>query len=140
MDISCAPEMFQRKMSELLNNHEGCEVIVEDIIVYLKDRAEHDKRLVAVLKTVKESVLKLNKDKCHFHKPELQYFGRIVGKDGVKANPEKVKAVQSLARPKNVNELRTVLGMINYLGRFTGRLSQLIKPMSDLLRSDTAWH
>ena len=138
--ISCAPEIFQHKMSELLSNHEGCEVIMDDIIVYGRDRAEHDKRLAAVFKTIKESGLKLNKDKCQFHKPELQYFGHIVGKDGVKANSEKVKAVQNLEPPKNLNELRIVLGMINYLGRFTDSLLHFIKPMSDLLHSNTAWH
>jgi hypothetical protein len=140
MGISSAPEIFQRKMAEMLGGHEGCEVIMDDIIIYGKTRAEHDQRLAAVLKTIKESGLKLNKAKCHFHKTELRYFGHIVGKDGIKPNPEKVEAVKNLKTPSNVSELKTVLGMINYLCRFTDKLSHLTKPMSDLLRADTAWH
>ena len=52
MGISCAPEIFQHKMSELLSNHEGCEVIMDDTIVYGRDHAEHYKRLAAV-KTIR---------------------------------------------------------------------------------------
>ena len=140
MGISSAPEIFQRKMSELLAEHDGCEVIMDDIIIYGKTREEHDERLAAVLKTIKESGLKLNKAKCQFHKSELKYFGHIVGKEGIKPNPEKVEAVKNLKAPTNVSELRTTLGMINYLCRFTEKLSHLTKPMSDLLRADTAWN
>ena len=140
MGISCAPELFQRKMHELLSKHDGCEVIMDDIIIYGKDREEHDKRLEAVVKTIKESGLKLNKEKCQFHKNELIYFGHIVGAAGVKANPEKVKAIQNLQPPKNVSELKTVLGMVNYLTRFSEGIGYLTQPLTSLLRSNTVWH
>ena len=46
---SCAPEIFQAKMSQLCQNLSGVKVSMDDIIVYAKKRAEHDKRLHKVL-------------------------------------------------------------------------------------------
>ena len=58
---------------------------------------------------------------------------------GISLNPERVKAIKELLAPTNVNELRRVIGMINYLGRFLPDLSTTMKPISDLLKSDVAW-
>ena len=41
-----------------------------------------------------------------------------------------------LETPKTVTELLRVIGMIDYLGRFTKDLSTMIKPLTDLLRKD----
>jgi hypothetical protein len=60
----------------------------------------------------------LNKSKCKFRKKELGYFGHRVGKNGVKPDPEKVRAIVELPPPTSVSESRRLLGMINYLGKF----------------------
>ena len=58
---------------------------------------------------------------------------------GISPNPERVKAIKELLVPTNVNQLRRVIGMINYLGRFLPDLSTTMKPTSDVLKSDVAW-
>jgi len=58
----------------------------------------------------------------------------------VSPDPEKVKAIQELPAPKNVQELHQVLGMINYLGNFLPNLSLVISPMSELLKADSTWN
>ena len=55
-------------------------------------------------------------------------------------DPHKVKAIQEISTPHNVPELRQVLGMINYLGRFLPNLSHVICPMSELLKCNSAWN
>ena len=139
MGITMAPEVFQMKMEQLLEDQEGCIVIMDDILVYGKTAKEHEERLSRVLQKIAASGLKLNKEKCVFRKSELPYFGHIVGKDGIKPNPERITAISNLAAPTNVAELRRCLGMINYLGRFLPSLTQIIKPMTELLKEDTVW-
>ncbi len=139
MGISSAPEIFQ-KMTELLAGLEGCEVVMDDILVYGIDEKEHDTRLEKVLDTIQKSGLKLGKEKCHIKKKQLVYFGHLIGADGIKPNPAKVEAIIKMAAPDNVTELRTLVGMINYLGRFVQNLSSIMKPITDLLKEDTAWH
>lgn len=92
-----------------------------------------------MLQTIKDSGLKLNRDKCHFRKTEIQYFGHIIGQDGIKPDSSKVKAITEMASPTNVNELRQVLGLVNYLGKFLPGLSTTLHPITELLKKETAW-
>jgi len=80
---------------------------------------------------------KLNEKKCNIRKPKINYFGNGISKEGVSPDPGKFKAIQELPAPKNVPELRQVLGMINYLGKGLPNLSLVISPMSELLNADS---
>ncbi|CAB4027684.1 Retrovirus-related Pol poly from transposon, partial [Paramuricea clavata] len=107
--ISSAPEIFQRLMTDLLQGKPGTKVIMDDILVYGKSVEEHDSNLEEVLNTVQSSGLKLNKSKCEFRKEELGYFGHRVGKNGVKPDPEKVRAIVEFSPPTSVSELQRLL-------------------------------
>ena len=137
--ITCAPEIFQGLMTNLLKKEKGCEAIMDNIIVYGKSVEDHDENLHKTLQIIKESGLKLNKNKCEFRKSTLNYFGHVLSADGVSPDPGKVKAIRELPAPTNVPELRQVIGMINYLGRFIPNLAAEIHPMTELLKSDRVW-
>ena len=64
--ITSAPEIFQRKMTELLGDLPGTEVIMDDILVHGSNMESYDEHLNAVLDRIRKSGLKLNKDKCLF--------------------------------------------------------------------------
>ena len=125
--ISSAPEIFQRLMTDLLQGIPGTKVIMDDISIYGKSIEEHDSRLDGVLDTVQYSRLKLNKAKCEFRKEDLGFFGHRVGQDGIKPDREKVRAIIELSPPSNVSELRRLLGMIDYLGKFLPDLSSILQ-------------
>ena len=137
--ITSAPEIFQRLMSTLLKGLEGTVVVMDDILVYGSNKDEHDHRLDAVLRTIKASGLKLNRAKCHFRQTEIQFFGHIISADGVKPDNSKVEAITKLPSPTNVEQLRQVLGLINYVGKFLPGLSTMLHPLTSLLRKETAW-
>ena len=139
--ITSAPEIFQRKMSQLLEGLEGVHVIMDDVLIHGKNEEEHDQRLKGVLQHIEQSGLKLNKDKCIFGKEQLTYFGHLVGAHGIRPHSEKVKAICELPQPTCTTDLKHTLGMFNYLGKFTQGLSSILSPLSDLLKSDTvfAW-
>ena len=63
---------------------------MDDILIYGKTAEEHEERQKKVLKKTAASGLKLNSEKCVFKKTELSYFGHIVGKDGIKPNPDRI--------------------------------------------------
>ncbi len=75
MGISCAPEIFQQKMSDMLKDLPGCVVIMDDILVFGKTETEHDANLARVLATIKAAGLKLNKKKCNFKQKQLHILG-----------------------------------------------------------------
>lgn len=137
--ITSAPEIFQRLMSSLLKGLDGTVVVMDDILVFGSNQEEHDHRLDAVLRTIKASGLKLNRAKCHFGKTELQFFGHIISADGVKPDDSKVEAIARMPNLTNVEQLRQVLGLINYVGKFLPGLSTVLHPLTNLLRKETAW-
>lgn len=97
--ITSAPEIFQQKMSSLLKDLAGTVVVMDDILVYGKDMKDHDQNLQAVMQTIRASGLKLNKDKCQFRKTEINYFGHIIGKDGIKPDTEKSQSHRGASQP-----------------------------------------
>ena len=62
-----APEIFQRAVSEMLEDIEKCEVIVEDLLVG-GNTEDHDHALKQVLKRAAENDLRFNEQKCKFFK------------------------------------------------------------------------
>ena len=52
---------------------------------------EHDENLQNTFEVIKESGLKLNKEKCEIKKNKLTYFGHVLSAEGVSPDPEKVK-------------------------------------------------
>ena len=137
--ITSAPDIFQRKMTELLHGQKGIEVIIDDILIYGRDREEHDKRLDAVLRRIHESGLKLNGEKCEFRKTEIEYFGHVITSEGIRPSASRVEAIKEMTSPTNITELRRLVGMINYLGRFIPDLASIISPMTDLFKAGNAW-
>ena len=126
-------------MTELLREKENAEAIMDDIIIHGKANDDHDLHLKEVFQTVGQSGLKLNKEKCEIGKSKIKFFGRMISGDGIGADPEKVKAIVDLRPPTNVHELKQLLGMVNYLGKFLPNLSTVLQPISELLKTDMTW-
>eukprot|EP00117_Sycon_ciliatum_P001177 scpid20930/ scgid6949/ Transposon Ty3-G Gag-Pol polyprotein; Gag3-Pol3; Transposon Ty3-1 TYA-TYB polyprotein; Capsid protein; p24; Spacer peptide p3; Nucleocapsid protein p11; Ty3 protease; p16; Spacer peptide J; Reverse transcriptase/ribonuclease H; p55; Integrase p61; Integrase p58 len=137
--ITSAPEIFQRRVSNLLDHLPGVAVHMDDIIVSGTTMEEHDRHLAAVLAVLREANVTLNKDKCCFRQSQVTFLGHIVTAGGVLPNPARVSALQNLPAPTNVTELRQILGMFNFLSRFIPNLSDVNTPLRCLLRDDTAW-
>ncbi|XP_023285825.1 uncharacterized protein K02A2.6-like [Seriola lalandi dorsalis] len=137
--ITSAPEIFQRRMQELLQDHEGTVVYMDDILVSGATEEEHDSRLKRVMETIRASGLKLNRQKCKFRQTSLHFLGQFISQEGVAPSPERVSAINALETPKNVSELKRVLGMVNYVGRYIPNLSQILHPLNEPLKSTVAW-
>ena len=74
-EISCTPEMYQRVMRQVLEGFEGVRNIHDDIIVHEKTAEQHDTRLEKALERIQEKGLTLIKEKCKFHKYEIEFMG-----------------------------------------------------------------
>ena len=69
----------------------------------------------------------------------MRYCGHIFSAQGIRSDPEKVKAITSLSEPKDMKALQRFLGTVNYLARFLPRLSQVCEPLRRLLAKDVEW-
>ena len=138
MGLNMAPECFQRKMEETLKDLPGVICYMDDILCF-GDETSHDVRLKAVMEHIQESGLKLNQAKCVLRQTSVIFLGMKVSKDGLQVDPEKLEAVRSLKAPTNTKQLRSLLGVINHLGRFVPHVQEALKPLNDLLKANRAW-
>ena len=137
--ISSAAEMFQTIVRDCLNGLEGVRNISDDIIIFAKDQESHDRRLRECLQRLREKNITLNKAKCKFNKSEVDFFGYIFSKQGMRPDPEKVKAVKDAERPTTPAEIRSLLGLANYVSRFIPDFATIAAPLRLLTHKDVEW-
>ena len=137
--ISSAPEIYHRTINSLFSHLEGVDTSMDDIIIYGSTPQEHDQRLEATMKVVKEVGLKLQKAKCEVGVQQLTYLGDTISAEGLKPDQRKVEAIQNMERPGNKTDLQRFLGMINYLARYIPDLSTRTMPLRKLLDQKVLW-
>ena len=139
MGISSAPEHYMRKMAQLVDSLDGTLCLMDDICVFGKNQKEHDDRLNQLLKILSNEGVTLNPDKCRFSVDKLHYLGYIVDKNGIRADPAKVEAIEGFAVPKNVKGIQRFLGMVNQLAKFVPYMSEKTRPLRELLNKNANW-
>ena len=137
--IMSAPEFFQKQMSKILTGLDGVVCMIDDVLIHGKTPQEHDQQLVAVLDRLRKAKVTLNKEKCEFSKHSVRFLGQIIDPSGIRADPDKVQAIQDMKEPENITELRRFLGMTTQLSKFTPHLSETTKPLRDLLSTKNTW-
>jgi len=58
----------------------------------------------------------------------------MVTKEGIKVDPQKVKAITEWSRPTNVTEIRNFLGLAGYYRRFIKDFSKIASPLTNQLK------
>jgi len=137
--INSASEIFQKAVQDMLKDIKGVKNISDDIIIYSQTKEDHISILQAVLERMRQWNITANKTKCEFMKDSVVFYGHVFTGDGVKAAEQKVTAIQEANRPQNVAELRSLLGMAQYLSRFVKNYSDVVAPLRKLTHQSVEW-
>ena len=137
--ISSAPELFQKRMSELLEGLDGVVCLMDDVLLFGRDQQEHDARLIKVLERIQSAGVTLNVEKCELSKPSLKFLGNWIDKYGVRADPEKTAAICQMSPPHSVSDLWRFMDMVNQMGKFSPNIAEISKPLRELLSIKRAW-
>ncbi|XP_028415850.1 uncharacterized protein K02A2.6-like [Dendronephthya gigantea] len=136
--INTASEVYQRTIEQLFTGY-PCEIIVDDILVWGRDDAEHDSNLEKVMQRAREINLKLSVGKCKFRLQSVSYVGHKFTKDGLKPDDEKIKAIKGMPAPDGPKALQRFLGLLNYLHKFIENFSEKTALLRQLLSNEVAW-
>ena len=131
-------EIFQRKLAESLEGLPGVVCVANNVIIHGPNTEAHDTHYKAFLQRCREQDIKLNKAKLELRK-DVTFMGHQITKDGLQTDPEKVNAIKDYPAPTNVEELRRLLGMVNYLSRYLPHLTEDLQPLQNLLKKDVQW-
>ena len=140
--ISPAPEEFQRRLQHALEGLQGVMPIFDDILVFgvgetqAEALSDHDVKIRALFQRCRAKGIKLNKEKLKLRQKEVKFMGHVISQDSLKPDPDKVQGIKEMPTPTSKQEVKRLLGMVNYLQRFGPNLSEATAPMRELLKEE----
>ena len=131
--------MFQKIVEKVIQGIPGTANYLDNIIVTGTTEKKHLTNLQLTLSKLKGSGFRLRMDKCNFFQDTIEYLGQIINNQGIHNQPAKIDAITNMPYPKNIAELRSFLGMVNYYDRFTPGLATECAILNDLLHKGSTW-
>ena len=136
-----APAHFQRVMDhELARFRDFCCVYIDDLLIFSSTPDEHIKHVEQVLDQLHSVGLRAHPAKSVFASPVVEYLGHNVSMHGLSPHKAKVAAIEALPCPRNISELRAVLGFLNYYRAYVPNFSAISQPLNGLLKKDVPWN
>ena len=137
-----APAAFQRVMDLELGGA-GCsgftKTFIDDILVHSETFEDHIKHLRAVFTVLHRCGLRAHPEKTQLLIDTVDFLGYDVSEFGMTPQEAKIKGIMDLTWPKDVPELRTKLGVLQYYSCFCPNFSARVRPLTQLLCKNVPW-
>ncbi|GJS23077.1 hypothetical protein Tco_0451709 [Tanacetum coccineum] len=132
--LTNAPAVFMDLMNRVCKPYLDKFVIVfiDDILIYSKNKEEHEEHLKIILELLKKEQLYAKFSKCDFWLESVQFLGHVINNKGVHVDPAKVEAIRNWSAPTTPKEVRQFLGLAGYYRRFIEGFSLISKPLTKL--------
>ena len=139
--LKVASAVFCRYLNAALGSlrWQDCLCYLDDLLVATKDFDTHAQALAKIFLKLEEYGLTMSPKKCHIAAREASFIGQVISADGVRPNPDKIKAIDALTLPDSVSGMRTALGGLGY---YKGSLHLPVASLGwagKLLVSNAAW-
>ena len=127
---------FQRAMDIAFVGEKDKFVVIylDDITVFSQSDDEHLKHLRQTFLKCRKFGLSLNPKKSHFAVQEGKLLGHLVSADGIRIDPERVKAILNISLPRSKKDVQSFIGKINFLWWFIPNFAETIKQITTMLK------
>ncbi|GJU05846.1 putative reverse transcriptase domain-containing protein [Tanacetum coccineum] len=118
--LTNAPAVFMDLMNRVCKPYLDKFVIVfiDDILIYSKNKQEHEEHLKQILELLKKEELYAKFSKCEFWISKVLFLGHMIDSEGIHVDPAKIEAIKDWTSPKSPTEIRQFLGLVGYYQRF----------------------
>ncbi|XP_017480324.1 PREDICTED: uncharacterized protein K02A2.6-like [Rhagoletis zephyria] len=137
--MASAPGIFQRFMEEVIAGVPHCAVYLDDIIVTGQDNDEHIRNVEEIFKRLSFHGLTCRVEKCNFAEKQVEYVGHIINATGIMPSEKRVDAIKRMPPPKNIKEIESFIGKVNYYKKFISNFSSLAAPLNRLRRKNVEY-
>ena len=139
--LTNAPATFMQMINRIFGDLYDKFVVayLDDILIYSETWEEHLQHLREVLERLQRNHLFAKASKCDFAKSEVEFCGHLVNPEGIRIHPRNIEALHKWPRPKDIHDLRSFLGLINYFKEFIPNMADTAFPLTELLKQTTTW-
>ena len=126
---------FQTMMNNIFKDliDEGyVAVYMDDILVYTHTIEHHWEVVTRVLDMLRKHQLYLKAEKCTFECTTVEYLGLVLSEGQVEMDPVKISRVRDWPTPKNVTEVQSFMGFVNFYRRFILEFSHVASPLLNI--------
>ena len=123
MGTVVAQDIFQSKLDSIFIGIEGVTGIADDMVIAGRDQIEHDRNFLAFMEKCMSNNLTLNSEKIQFKQSQVSFNGHCWSKHRISPDPKKIQALNHMEFPPDKETMRSFLGMINYLNRYSAHLA-----------------
>ena len=139
MGFAATGDAFCRRGDIALQGVLNCVKVVDDILLYDDDYLTHLHRVNDVLARCRASGITINAEKFVLAAPDVSFCGYQLSHKGIAADPEKVRAITEFAKPANLTDLRSFMGLVNQLTEFSPDISGAAVPLRPLVSPKKAF-
>ena len=131
-----APASFQRLMDIVLGdmNWKCSMVYIDDIILFSDTVEQHFIHLEQLFLRLRDKGITLNPDKSYTFKKSIGVLGHIIDQDGIKPNPELVRAILDFPTPGDAIKLQSFIGSANFFRDFVEGIAAMLRPLYHLTK------
>jgi hypothetical protein len=137
-----ATAIYQRVMDEVLRAG-GCDAFavayVDDVLIMSADLASHAEHVAKVLDCLYDAGLRVHPEKSVFGASENEFLGHMITPSGLTPTKAKTAAIMALPSPRNVSELRSIMGILNYYRIYIPDFSVIAAPIYELTQAGAVW-
>lgn len=140
MGLSDASKTAQILMERLFRDkYREISIFIDDLVVHTKGPFTHHVSVIEqVLNKLREAGLTANKAKCRFAVKRLSLLGHVIEAGKIFPGEQKVAAIAKLSSETITTKrlVRAAVGLISYFRNFIPRASEIMKPLTDLLKAN----
>ena len=125
-------DIFQSKLDSIFIGMEGVTGIADAMVIAGSDEMEHDRNFLGFVEKYMSNNLTLNSEKIQFKQSQVTFYSPCWSKQEISLDPKKIKALNHMEFPLDKENMRSFLGMINYLNRYSALSAHLTAPLSAL--------
>jgi hypothetical protein len=111
--LTNAPATFMCLMNNVLSKFldKFVLVFIDDILIYSKNREEHEEHLRLVLQVLGEHHLYAKFSKCNFFHKHIHYLGHVISEEVVAVDPDKIRSIMEWPTAKDVSYIKSFMGL-----------------------------
>jgi hypothetical protein len=130
--VKTMTSLFQRIMTEILEGIGLAHVYIDDIIIGAPTLSSFIQTGVEVLQRLNQWHIKLRFQKCVFGATELVHLGRLIGRDGFRPEPHKIKEIMEWTRPSTYKALKSFNCLAGYYRDHVRDFATIISPLTSV--------